>query len=341
MGILNPLPENMKLLPENFHEKIFRIKTQSDFEELAMHVFRFQAVNNPVYKNYLAALNCNPAGIAKTESIPHLPVGFFKTQLVTSFSGTPQVVFTSSGSTGAETSRHAVKDIRLYEESFLRCFELFYGKPSQYCLFALLPSYMEREGSSLVYMAKKLVEATGHPNSGFYLSNLGELAKLLTELEQKKQPILLLGVSFALLDLAEKHPQKLEHTIIMETGGMKGRRNELTREELHLRLGKAFGVGKIHSEYGMTELFSQAYSAGNGRYLAPPWMKISIRDIYDPFSHAGEEKTGGINITDLANIYSCSFIEASDLGKLYADGSFEVLGRIDNSDIRGCNLLVE
>lgn len=331
----------MQVLPHSLIENIFKITNPSDFEFAALKVFVFQAENNPIYKKYLSALGVNPNSIKKASEIPHLPVEFFKTHLVKSFTEEPEIVFTSSGTTGMETSRHFVKDLKIYDRSFEQSFRLFYDDPSRYCILALLPSYMEREGSSLIYMTKKLIEYSQHPQSGFYLHNLNDLVENLEMLEKMNQKTILLGVSFALLDLAEKHPIQLKHTIIMETGGMKGRRKELTREELHFRLKKAFGVKNIHSEYGMTELLSQAYSKGEGKYHAPPWMRISIRDIYDPFALLPAGKTGGINIADLANVYSCSFIQTSDLGRLFPDGGFEILGRLDSSDIRGCNLMVE
>jgi phenylacetate-coenzyme A ligase PaaK-like adenylate-forming protein len=331
----------MQVHDENFNSNVFKIKTPSDFEGFALQIFQFQSIQNKVYRDYLNALKIDTSSIKTADEIPHLPIEFFKTHQIKSFEGTPEATFTSSGTTGESSSRHHVKKLKLYEESFMRGFDLFYGNPSQYCILALLPSYMEREGSSLIYMTKKLIESTGHIHSGFYLNNLEELSRKLNNLEDEKQNTLLLGVSFALLDLAEKYPQQLHHTSIMETGGMKGRRRELTREELHGKLKAAFGVKNIHSEYGMTELLSQAYSKGEGIYFSPPWMKISIRDIYDPFSPVETGKTGGINITDLANIHSCSFIQTSDLGKLNPDGSFEVIGRMDSSDLRGCNLMVE
>jgi phenylacetate-coenzyme A ligase PaaK-like adenylate-forming protein len=331
----------MQVHDENFNSNVFKIKTPSDFEGFALQIFQFQSIQNKVYRDYLNALKIDTSSIKTADEIPHLPIEFFKTHQIKSFEGTPEATFTSSGTTGESTSSHHVKNLKLYEESFMRGFNIFYGKPSQYCILALLPSYMEREGSSLIYMTKKLIESTEHIHSGFYLNNLEELSRKLNNLEDEKQNTLLLGVSFALLDLAEKYPQQLHHTSIMETGGMKGRRRELTRVELHGKLKAAFGVKNIHSEYGMTELLSQAYSKGEGKYFSPPWMKVSIRDIYDPFSPVETGKTGGINITDLANIHSCSFIQTSDLGRLNPDGSFEILGRIDSSDLRGCNLMVD
>uniref|UniRef100_UPI003567DA85 acyl transferase n=1 Tax=Labilibaculum sp. TaxID=2060723 RepID=UPI003567DA85 len=248
--------------------------------------------------------------------------------------------FTSSGTTGNLTSRHFVPDLKMYEQSFTKGFEQYYGSVSDYCILALLPSYLEREGSSLIYMMEHLIRDSKHPKSGFYLHNHEELIATIKELKKQNQKILLLGVSFALLDLAEKFQLDLENVIVMETGGMKGRRKEITREELHAFLTKRLGVEKIHSEYGMTELLSQAYSKGDSLFFTPSWMKVLIRDTYDPFSYEKQGRSGGVNVIDLANIHSCSFIETQDLGRIHADGSFEILGRFDHSDIRGCNLLV-
>ena len=270
---------------------------------------------------------------------PFLPVSFFKTHRIASFTGEAAKVFTSSGTTGAETSRHFVPDLKLYEESFTRGFCHFYGDPAQYAFLCLLPSYLEREGSSLIYMAQRLIELSGQPDSGFFLQAEGKLLETLVHREKEGLKTILLGVSFALLDFAEKHPFPLKHTLIMETGGMKGRRRELTRAELHATLQAAFDVPVIHSEYGMTELMSQAYSKGEGRYHCPPWMRVFVRDEDDPFS-LHSKGAGLLCIADLANVYSCSFIETADAAMVYEDGSFEVLGRMDNSDIRGCSLLV-
>lgn len=251
-----------------------------------------------------------------------------------------QIIFTSSGTTGAKTSQHVVTDISLYEKSFLKAFEHFYGPVSHYCILALLPAYLEREGSSLVYMVDSLITKSRHSNSGFYLNNLDDLKKQLMLLQKKGQKTLLIGVSFALLDLAETMRFPLKNTIVMETGGMKGRRREMIRSELHQILKNAFGVEQIHSEYGMTELLSQGYSKGHGIFNCPPWMKVLIRDTEDPLSIQKSGKNGGINIIDLANLNSCPFIATQDLGKVHPNGSFEVLGRFDHSDIRGCNLMV-
>lgn len=310
---------------------------------MALAVFKYQAVENEVYKSYINALKINVDEIVELEQIPFLPIEFFKThQIIISpkLRTTNYELFTSSGTTGATQSKHYVNDISVYETSYRKAFEHFYGNIEEYCILALLPSYMEREGSSLVYMAEDLINKSKHPKSGFYLNNYDELITVLNQL--KDQKIILLGVTYALLDLAEILKTPLEHNdlIIMETGGMKGKRKEMVREELHDILCKSFGVKKIHSEYGMTELLSQAYSKGDGVFACPPWMKVLVRDANDPFTILPPDKTGGINVIDLANINSCSFIATQDLGKLIDKNLFEVLGRFDNSDIRGCNLLI-
>ena len=275
----------------------------------------------------------------RLEDIPFLPIQFFKSERVLVSERTSQKVFTSSGTTGNRTSKHFVADIALYEQSFYKAFQHFYGSVSDYTILALLPSYLERGGSSLVYMVDALIKASGNSDSGFFLNDLDALIATLKALEAKKQNTLLLGVSYALLDVLEKESFQLKHTTVMETGGMKGRRKEMVKPELHQKLSHGFGVSKIHSEYGMTELLSQAYSKGGGRFHCPPWMKILTRDTEDAFGYV-REKTGGINVIDLANINSCSFIATQDLGRVYADSTFEVIGRFDNSDIRGCNLMV-
>ena len=251
-----------------------------------------------------------------------------------------EITFTSSGTTGMITSSHYISDVSWYTESFRKAFQLFYGDIQNYTLLALLPSYLEREGSSLIYMTDDLIRQSCNPDSGFFLYNHDELYQLLKKQQQMQKPTLLIGVTFALLDFIENYNLNFPELIVMETGGMKGRRKEMIREELHAQLCKGFGVGAIHSEYGMTELLSQAYSKGKGIFNCPPWMKIITRDTNDPMSRLGHDKTGGINVIDLANSNSCSFIATQDLGRVYADSSFEVLGRFDNSDIRGCNLLV-
>ena len=326
--------------PEQIKKIIFNINNENTFNETSLEVFRFQYSNNKVYHDYVDALNKSPENILHYSEIPFLPISFFKEHEVTSFDGKPEAVFTSSGTTGSNTSLHFIKNLNLYEESFLSGFEMFFGKPNEYVVLGLLPSYLERQGSSLIYMVNKLIELSGKKESGFYLNEYSELQNLLIKLRSKNKKTILFGVSFALLDMAENFPVDFPELIIMETGGMKGKRKEMIREELHNILTKAFGVKKIFSEYGMTELLSQAYSIGDGLFDTPPWMKILIRDTEDPFSYLKVNKTGGINVIDLANIYSCSFIETQDLGKLHQNGKFEVLGRFDNSDVRGCNLLV-
>ncbi len=336
-------------------EKIFQLKNKEEFTACALEIFRFQARYVSVYAQYLKLLKINTAQIDSIEKIPFLPISFFKSHQVIIENTTPEVVFESSGTTLQIPSRHHVADSNLYVKSFFNCFELFFGNPSDYCILALLPSYLERKNSSLVFMADALIKMSKHSFSGFFLDEYEELKKRLTTLESQKQKTLLLGVSFALLDFAEQFPMRLNHTIIMETGGMKGRRKELTRAELHSALKKAFAVSTIYSEYGMTELLSQAYSVGNGIFKTPPWMKILIRNPQDPFEILPQATTGGINIADLANIYSCSFIQTDDLGKLHElaeigsipqrDGTynvstFEALGRMDNAELRGCNLLL-
>lgn len=324
----------------NWKEKIFSISNKTEFEQVALEIFRYQAENNEVYREYLQHLKKDVNQISKLTDIPFLPIEFFKSRKVVSSNNPAKEIFTSSGTTGNLTSRHFVPDISIYKESFKNGFEGFYGPITDYCVLALLPSYLEREGSSLIYMMEHLIKDSKHAKSGFYLHNHEELIECIADLKKSNQKILLLGVSFALLDLAEKYSLDLANVIIMETGGMKGRRKEITREELHAFLCSRLGVNEIHSEYGMTELLSQAYSKGQSLFQTPNWMKIMIRDAYDPFSYEKTGRTGGVNVIDLANVHSCSFIETQDLGKIYEDGKFEILGRFDHSDIRGCNLLV-
>jgi hypothetical protein len=278
--------------------------------------------------------------LAQNSDIHFLPISYFKSQNIQSGVFEPEIIFSSSGTAGLQTSKHLVKHLSLYEQSFIRGFAHFYGDAKDYCFLCLLPSYLEREGSSLVYMAEYFIKNSQYKQSGFFLDDLDLLKKVILDNEAQKIPTVLLGVTFALLDFANYTKLALKHTIVMETGGMKGKRKEMVREEVHEILSNAFGVSHIHSEYGMTELLSQAYSKGNGRFYCPPWMQIKIRDVNDPFHYLGYGKTGGINVIDLANQDSCAFIETQDLGRLYEDGSFEVLGRFDNSDIRGCNLMV-
>ena len=321
-------------------DHIFDISCPAEFERMALSVFRMQYAKNPVYREFCGYLGCSPDDVLELKDIPFLPIGFFKSKKILSEGMQSEMVFTSSGTTGNLTSWHYVGDIKVYEKSFRQAFSYFYGDISEYCVLALLPSYLEREGSSLIYMVDDLIQKTRHPESGFYLNDLEGLKDQLVQLEAAGTKTLLIGVSFALLDMAETHPMKLQNTIIMETGGMKGRRKELVREELHGILKSAFGVERIHSEYGMTELLSQAYSKGNGRFETPPWMRVLIRDTEDPLTYQSVGKTGGINVIDLANRDSCAFIATQDLGKMHSDGSFEILGRFDHSDVRGCNLMV-
>lgn len=323
----------------NWKERIFSINSNDEFEKAAIEAFNYQYANNKVYHEFCNRRNINPDSIVSVNQIPFLPISFFKSHQVVCGNQHIETTFTSSGTTGMITSNHHVTDVSMYETSFNTGFELCYGKPGQYCILALLPSYLERSGSSLVYMAEKLIAQSHHPKSGFYLHNYNELAEVLKQLNYQNQKVILLGVTYALLNLAEKFPMSLPNTIIMETGGMKGQRREMIREELHSILSNAFTVSTIHSEYGMTELLSQAYSKGNGIFNCPPWMKIMIRDPYDPFQILPENRSGAINVIDLANINSCCFIETSDLGKMLANQSFTIIGRMDNSDIRGCNLL--
>ena len=321
-------------------DEIFSIDNIDHFNDIALRIFNYQAENNPVYKEYLFHLGTNISSIDTIEKIPFLSIEFFKTHEVITGTTKPEKTFFSSGTTGIAKSNHHITDISIYEKSFVKTFEQQYGKISNYCILALLPTYLENESSSLVYMVDYLIQKSGHPESGFYLNNREELAEKIKILDKSGYKTILIGVSYSLINLAEEFPMNLSNTIIMETGGMKGKRKELTKKELHDFLSSKFGVKTIHSEYGMTELLSQAYSKGYGKFYTSPWMKILIRDTYDPFCYLEKEKPGGINIIDLANINSCSFIETKDLGKINTDESFEVLGRFDYSDIRGCNLLV-
>lgn len=320
-------------------QQLFSIQNSNEFDSLAMEIFRFQYRANTVYGTYCNHLGKSPSNVTHLSEIPFLPIEFFKSKTVVSTHNKPEAIFESSGTTQNTTSKHFVSDLSLYERSFMQAFTLFYGPVEELCILALLPSYLERSGSSLVYMVNELVTRSQHPNSGFYLYNLKDLHQKMRAQEASGSKTLLIGVSFALLDLAEQFPTPLKYTTIMETGGMKGRRKELIRAELHDILKDAFEVPSIHSEYGMTELLSQAYSQGNGIFKTPPWMKILTRDTEDPLSLQSDGKTGGLNVIDLANLHSCSFIATQDLGKTYSNGTFEVLGRFDNSDIRGCNLL--
>ncbi len=319
---------------------IFSISSQKQFEKIALKVFRYQYENNTVYNDFCNFLNIKKENIKKIQDIPFLPIQFFKSHEVVSNSNEIQKIFTSSGTTGQITSQHLVTDVAFYEESYRQAFSQFYGNIHDYTILALLPSYLERSGSSLIYMVQDLIEKSENKDSGFYLDNYNELIIKIIELEKSKKTTLLIGVTYALLDLIEKQKFELKNTIIMETGGMKGMRKEMIREDLHEQLCAGFSVSCIHSEYGMTELLSQAYSLGEGVFECPNWMNILIRDPEDALTYLEKGKTGGINIIDLANINSCSFIATQDLGKKHSDNNFEVLGRFDNSDIRGCNLMV-
>ena len=324
-----------------WHDRIFSV-TESGFRQLALDIFRFQYEANSVYNSYVNALGKRPSDVDEIEKIPFLPISFFKTDEIKTGKFNTEVVFKSSGTTQTVNSQHHVKDISVYTQSFTTAFKKIYGDLQEWCVLGLLPSYLEKGNSSLVYMVDDLIKQSRHPQSGFYLYDLEKLKEALFSLERANQKTLLIGVTYALLDFAEKFPIPLANTIIMETGGMKGRREELTRMEVHDQLKKAFGKTEIHSEYGMTELLSQAYAKKEGRFQCPPWMKVLIRDDEDPLSvHHSDSGvvSGAINIIDLANVYSCSFIATDDVGKLYPDKSFDVLGRMDGSDLRGCSLL--
>jgi hypothetical protein len=321
-------------------QQVFSIVNQEQFEVAALQIFNYQATNNGVYRQFITGLNVDATAVTSTDQIPFMPIEFFKSHTILSTNEPVQVTFTSSGTTGMVTSSHQVTDATWYEDSFRNAFELFYGDIKDYTVLALLPSYLEREGSSLIYMVDDLIKQSANPDSGFFLYNHDELYQQLKKQKDAQKPTLLIGVTFGLLDFIENYSINFPELIVMETGGMKGRRKEMIREELHQILCAGFGVNAIHSEYGMTELLSQAYSKGEGIFECPPWMKIITRDTNDPLSTLSNGKTGGINVIDLANINSCAFIATQDLGKTYPDGSFEVLGRFDQSDIRGCNLLI-
>lgn len=333
--MVQPLPPQISPLAE----RVLSVTTRAEFDGLALELFHLHAARNPVYRAFLAGARIDPGRVTTVDEIPHLPIGLFRGHKVLLDDLAPAVSFTSSGTTGTATSTHHVPWPALYERSFMTSFTSVYTDPASWRILALLPAYMERPGSSLVYMAERLIVATEDPLSGTYLHQFAELAEVLRVSEADERPTLLLGVPFALLDLAERFPTPLRNTVIMETGGMKGRRPEMVRAELHTVLRQAFGVEVVHGEYGMTELLSQAWSTGHGLYRCPPWMQVRIREVNDPFARVALGRTGGIDVIDLANIGSCPFISTQDLGRAHADGSFEVLGRFDNSDLRGCNLL--
>ncbi len=319
---------------------IFSIKNEEQFNKICLQIFEYQYNYNDVYKRYVNELNLNKLKIEHYRSIPFLPIDFFKTHNIISSNKKIKTTFRSSGTTGITTSEHHITDLSIYEKSFIKAFEKFYGKINDYVFLALLPSYSERNDSSLIYMVEKLMKISSKPDNGFYLYNHEDLFNKLQELENKNQKTILIGVSFALIDFFETYKISLKNISIIETGGMKGRKKEIVREELHKIIKNATGLKNIHSEYGMTELLSQAYALEENKYSAPAWMKVLIRDTNDPFTFLKKGQSGGINIIDLANINSCSFIETKDLGKVHSDNSFEVLGRFDNSDVRGCNLMV-
>ena len=319
---------------------IFDINTDHDFNEKALKIFHWQAKNIPVYKEYVSSLELKPEIINKIEEIPFLPIQFFKSREVIEIGNSPETIFKSSGTTETGTSHHSVVDLNLYQQSFTKGFELAYGKIYNTCVVALLPNYLEQGDSSLIYMIDSLIEQSDHLKSGFYLNETNALLDTLSELKKSNTKTLLIGVTYALLDFIEKQKIDFSNLIVMETGGMKGRRKEMVREELHNILCAGFGVSQIHSEYGMTELLSQAYSNGEGIFNTPPWMKILTREISDPLALCKENKTGGINVIDLANISSCCFISTQDLGRTLGNKQFEIIGRFDNSDTRGCNLMI-
>jgi phenylacetate-coenzyme A ligase PaaK-like adenylate-forming protein len=339
------LPVKQTVKNTDLQKKVFAA-SPADFLALALEVFHFQYEHNPLYQQYCNAINTDIAAVDRLEKIPFLPISFFKTHAVKTTSFEPETVFESSGTTASVSSRHFVKELEVYRKSFMGCYEKFYGPPAAKCILGLLPSYLERNNSSLVMMVDELIKAGNNPLSGFYLYDLEKMHRTILHNELLKTPTLLIGVTYALLDFAEQYSMQLRHTIVMETGGMKGRREEMTRQQVHQQLQKQFTIDLVHSEYGMTELLSQAYSKGDGIFHCPAWMKVLLRDEDDPFhvisaaASGNRPGTGAINIIDLANIYSCAFIATDDMGCLHNNGSFEVLGRMDASDVRGCSLLV-
>lgn len=325
----------------NNEKNIFSIASESDFLALSLSIFNFQAIQNPVYAQWIKLLRIDPANVKTLEQIPFLPIEFFKThQVVSSPIGQNSIQFTSSATTSQIPATHFVSDISIYEKSFLKGFEVFYGQPSEFCFLALLPNYLQRKGSSLVFMCNKLIKDSKHPLSGFFLDEIEKLIGIIEDLKKTKQKVILIGVSYALMDLCDKGIHLNDNFMVMETGGMKGTRKELLKSELHAYLKNGFKINNIHSEYGMTELLSQAYSLGNEEFSSPPWMKFLIREIEDPLKIRTDHKTGGINVIDLANVNSCSFIATKDLGKINDNNKLELMGRYDNSDVRGCNLMV-
>lgn len=318
---------------------IFSIQSSEEFENASMAVFKYQAIANPVYRRYLKHLDVQAESVKAIEEIPFLPIEFFKSEWIYSGYKTAELIFSSSSTTGQIPSRHYVHSAAVYRSSFTKAFRRFYGSEKDLCVLALLPGYLERKDSSLVYMMQELISNSGHPFSGFYLNDYNKLEQHLRELRDAGQKTLLIGVSFALLDFVDKHAVQFSELILMETGGMKGRGPELIRSDLHEKIKNGFGISQVHSEYGMTELLSQAYSSKEGLFSGPPWFKVLVREMNDPFSYANPGKTGGLNIIDLANLDSCAFLETQDLGRIHTNGQFEVLGRFDASDVRGCNLM--
>lgn len=331
------MPVELPNISGEWNDKVFSVKAP-EFERLALETYACQYSCNDIYAQYADAVGRPPGKVNSLEEIPFLPIRFFKTHPVVSGNFVPEAVFESSGTTQTTNSRHLVKSLDLYRQSFLLAFKQFYGNAGDWCIIGLLPSYLERSNSSLVVMADELIKQSGHPSSGFYLYDHEKLFHTLQQLEKQQQKTLLMGVTFALLDFAEAFPLQLQHTVVMETGGMKGRREEWTRQQVHDFLSARLGPAAIHSEYGMTELLSQAYSAGNGIFYCPPWMRVLLRSDDDPLQLTASS-TGIINVIDLANIHSCAFIATDDAGKMHAGGGFEVIGRIDHSDLRGCSLM--
>lgn len=331
----------MTVTTKSISDRIFNMNEHNDvlFDQVALELFQWHARKNETYRSFITQLGVDPEKVLRVDEIPFLPISLFKRHQVGIFNAPPEAAFLSSGTTGMERSQHLVSSLAVYDQSLFQCFDTFFGKPKDYCVLALLPSYLERSNSSLVYMTQKLMRESGHADNGFYLDKLTTLSKVLRKNSEKGVKTLLIGVTFALLELAEKHPQALNDCIIMETGGMKGKRKEMPREEVHEILKEAFGLEQIASEYGMTELLSQAYSLGNGVFRTPAWMRVSARETTDPLSVSGRGK-GALNVIDLANMHSCPFIATQDLVHIHQDHSFEVLGRMDDAEVRGCNLMV-
>lgn len=334
------MQKKVEVFRDGIEDEIFRIENEEQFEKLSLEIFREQAECNSVYKNFIELQKINVSEVNSILKIPFLPIEFFKTHTVTVGEFIPEKIFRSSGTTGQQNSQHFVKDVSLYKKSFWEGFKYYFGNPQDFTFLALLPSYLERNDSSLVYMMEHLISLSNDKRSGFYLDATTDLIQLIDALNKEKKKHILIGVTFALLDFPFEKGKDYSHTIIMETGGMKGRRKEMIREDVHQLLKEASGVTGIYSEYGMTELLSQAYSKGDGNFLTPPWMKVLIREANDPKEMLAPQQSGAVNIIDLANLYSCSFIATDDLGKLNTDGSFSVSGRMDNGDLRGCNLMV-